>query len=180
MEICHFTEKRGSLGTKLLQYHIGPPHFVTGEVHLGLSGVSELLPVERAHPSPCHTPGPAELSVKSSLQPRPPSKLKPRASSCPPPPAPGCLLARNPPVPNLAAGPSPTAMLLPSIPCQLRKQQPCPPGCLGPKPWLHPDSFHTPHPACWLCLKHLSRTFPISQPAPLPPSSPTWSSTTAS
>ena len=82
---------------------MGPPCSVTGEVHLGLSGVSEQRPQETALPRPFparpevprhrHILGPAELSVGSSLLPRCPSRLEPQL---PPPRSRG------------SAGPEPT------------------------------------------------------------------------
>ena len=132
---------------------MGPVCSVTGEVPLGLSGVSEQRPQERALPRPFparpevprhrHNPGAAELSVESTLLPRRLSRLEPqlppprsRGSAGPEPTRPsphcGCFSHRHTP----ASTCPPT-----------RGEQPGPPHHPGPRPGLGPDPCHCLHPA---------------------------------
>ena len=157
---------------------VGPPCSATGEVPLGLLGVSEQLPQERALPRPFparpevprlrHSPGAAELSVESTLLSRRLSRLEPqlplprsRGSAGPEPTQPsphcGCFSHRHAP----ASTRPPT-----------RGEQPRPPHHPGPRPGLGPDPCHSLHPARRVLPSCVA--FAVHTPSP-----PPWRSTAA-
>lgn len=159
---------------------MGPPCSVTGEVHLGLSGVSEQRPQETALPRPFparpevprhrHILGPAELSVGSSLLPRCPSRLEPQL----PPPRSRGSAGPEPTCPNPHRSSFSHRRAPASIhPPARGREQPHPPHRPRPRRGLRPDPCHSLRPARWVLPTCVA--FTVHTPSP-----PPWRGTAAS